>query len=143
VAALDRDATALAALVSTNQTEHDATQAAIASLPAPAATTVAAAVRTELTTELARIDAAISTRSTLQATDIPAGITPAQVWAHATRTLTETPGLTAGQAEQLRKVAQLHGVGAQLVVTETTRTAGDVQQTITTDADGNTTVTAA
>lgn len=140
-------ANALAALATANQAEHDATQAAIAAFPAPAAPPTpaqnAAAVRTELTTELARIDAAVSTRSTLQATDIPAGITPAQVWEHATRTLTETPGLTAGQAEQLRKVAQLHGVGAQLVVTETTRTAGDVQQTITTDADGNTTVSAA
>jgi hypothetical protein len=41
-------------------------------------------------------------------------------------------GLTAAQADQLRKVAQLHGVGAALVVTETSRTAGDVSQTIAT-----------
>jgi hypothetical protein len=41
-------------------------------------------------------------------------------------------GLTAAQAGQLRKVAQLHGVGAELVVTETSRTAGDVSQTIVT-----------
>jgi hypothetical protein len=47
------------------------------------------------------------------------------------------------QAEQLRKVAQLHGVGVALVVTETHRTAGDVVQTLTTDIDGNTTVSAA
>lgn len=131
-------ATALAALVITNQAEHDATQAAIAALPVPAmppsAATVATAVRAELTTELDRIDATISSRSTL---------TAAQVWSATTRTLTDSAGLTSGQAEQLRKVAQLHGVGAQLVVTETSRTAGDVSQTITTDDDGNTTVSAA
>ena len=103
----------------------------------------AAQVRTELTPELARIDVAVSTRSTLTAADIPAGLTATEVWTADTRTLTEATGLTTGQAEQLRKVAQLHGVGAQLVVTETTRTAGDVSQTLTTDDDGNTTVSAA
>jgi hypothetical protein len=72
---------------------------------------------------------------------VPAAVTAA-VWTNATRTLTETPGLTTGQAEQLRKMAQLHGVGAELVVTETTRTAGDVSQTITT-TDDQTTVSAA
>ena len=158
----------------------------------------AAATRLELATELGRIDAAISTRSTLaagaamtltaaydaaktaatqtsvnnlgspaQATTLatlasinqaehdatqtaiaalPAAPTAAanaaQVWGYATRTLTETPGLTTGQAEQLRKVAQLHGVGATLVVTETARTAGDVSQTITTTEE-QTTVSAA
>jgi hypothetical protein len=50
--------------------------------------------------------------------------------------------ITTGQAEQLRKVAQLHGVGATLVVTETTRTAGDVSQTIT-STEAQTTVSAA
>ena len=104
---------------------------------------VPTAVRTELFTELARIDDTISSRSTLTAGDIPAGLTATEVWAAPARTLTEAPGLTTGQAEQLRKVAQLHGVGAQLVVTETTRTAGDVSQTLTTDDDGNTTVSAA
>lgn len=67
---------------------------------------------------------------------------PAAVWANATRTLTETPGLPTTQAEQLRKMAQLHGIGAELVVTETARTAGDVSQTITT-TDEQTTVSAA
>jgi hypothetical protein len=105
-------------------------------------TAVPAAVRTELATELAHLDADVSSRSTLTAQDIPEGLTAAEVWTHTTRTLTETPGLTTGQAEQLRKVAQLHGIGAQLVVTETTRTAGDVSQTITT-TDDQTTVSAA
>lgn len=45
----------------------------------PTAATVASQVRTELATELGRLDAAVSTRSTL---------TAAQVWANATRSLT-------------------------------------------------------
>ena len=109
---------------------------------ATAVTAVPAAVRAELSTELARIDADISSRSTLTAQDIPQGLTSEQVWTHATRTLTETPGLTTGQADQLRKMAQLHGIGATLVVTETTRTAGDVSQTIT-STEAQTTVSAA
>ena len=104
---------------------------------------VPAAVRTELSAELGHLDADVSSRSTLTAQDIPEGLTASEVWAAADRTLTEAPGLTNTQAEQLRKVAQLHGVGAELVVTETTRTAGDVSQTLTTDDDGNTTVSAA
>lgn len=104
---------------------------------------VPGAVRTELATELGRIDAKVSTRSTLTAQDIPAGLTAAQVWGAETRTLTDAPGLTDTQAEQLRKVAQLHGVGVALEVTETSRTAGDVSQTITTAEDGSTTVSAA
>ena len=103
----------------------------------------AAQVRTELATELGRIDVAVSTRSTLTAQDIPEGLTATEVWSATTRTLTEAPGLTTDQAEQLRKVAQLHGVGVDLVVTETTRTAGDVSQTLTTDEAGSTTVSAA
>lgn len=103
----------------------------------------AAQVRTELATELGRIDVAVSTRSTLTAADVPEGLTAAEVWANSERTLTEAPGLTTGQAEQLRKVAQLHGVGVALVVTETSRTAGDVSQTLTTDEAGSTTVSAA
>ena len=59
-------ANALAALATANQAEHDATQAAIAALPAPAAPPTpaqnAAAVRTELAAELGRLDAAVSTR---------------------------------------------------------------------------------
>lgn len=73
-----------------------------------------------------------------KASDIPQGLTAADVWAATDRTLTETPGLTSTQAEQLRKVAQLHGVGAELVVTATSRTAGDVSQTITSTEDQTT-----
>lgn len=109
----------------------------------PSASSVASAVRTELSTELYCLDATVSSRSTLTASDIPEGLTADEVWASATRTLTEPAGLTTAQAEQLRKVAHLHGIGAQLAVTETSRIAGDVSQTITTDDDGNTTVSAA
>lgn len=45
----------------------------------PTADENADAVRTELATELGRIDAAVSTRSTLTAEDIPAGLTAAEV----------------------------------------------------------------
>lgn len=99
---------------------------------------IPAAVRTELATELGRVDVAVSTRSTLTAQDIPEGLTATEVWAATERTLTETPGLPTTQAEQLRKVAQLHGVGAELVVTATARTAGDVSQTITSTEDQTT-----
>jgi hypothetical protein len=99
---------------------------------------VPAAVRTELSAELGHLDADISSRSTLTAGDIPEGLTAAEVWAATDRTLTEAPGLTSTQAEQLRKVAQLHGVGAELVVTATSRTAGDVSQTITSTEDQTT-----
>lgn len=108
-------ATALAALASTNQAEHDATQAAISALPMPvtppSASAVAAAVRSELATELGRVDVAVSTRSTLAAIDINAG-------------------MTAMQSEQLRKIAALHGIGATLIVTPTSRSSGDVMQSI-------------
>ena len=108
--------------------------------PALDVAAMAAAVRAELATELARIDVATSSRSTLAAQDIPEGLTAAEVWSAPIRTLTEAPGLTSGQAEQLRKLAQLSGVGASLVVTPTTRVAGDVSQAITT-VDATTTVT--
>ena len=84
----------LTTLATANQAEHDATQTAIAALPAaPTAAANAAATRTELAAELA----------------------------------------------QVTKVAKLHGVGAALVVTPTTRVAGSVSQTITT-VDTTTTV---
>jgi hypothetical protein len=63
--------------------------------PAPA--TVATAVRTELAAELARVDVAVSTRSTLTPSQIPEGLTAAQVWGHSTRTLTEGAGITAAE----------------------------------------------
>lgn len=48
----------------------------------------------------------------------------------------------AAELAQLTKVSKLHGVGVPLVVTPTTRTAGDVTQTIATSGD-TTTVSAA
>jgi hypothetical protein len=104
---------------------------------APDASTVAGAVRTELATELGRLDVAVSTRSTLTAEDIPEGLTAAEVWAnpdrtltetapsgptaqdiweYADRTLTETAGLTPEQSAQLDAVAV--GVDALPTLTE-------------------------
>lgn len=125
-----------------------ASQASIDALPAapvpPGVDAIAAAVRQNLQIELGRMDAAVSTRSTLARQDLPAVLTAADVWAHTARTLTQAPAvLTTDQAEQLRKLAQLSGVGVPLVVTATQRTAGDVSQTISTGADGTTTVSAA
>jgi hypothetical protein len=59
---------------------------------------IPAAVRVELTPELERIDVAVSTRSTLTAT---------QVWAATTRELTQDVGLTTEQAAQLTNVETL------------------------------------
>lgn len=68
----------------------------------------------------------------------------AAVWAHASRTLTAAPtgsGLTVQQATELNEIFKLHGldIAAPLTVTATSRTAGDITQTIT-DASGTTTV---
>lgn len=76
----------------------------------PTAATTASAVRTNLATELGRIDAAISSRASSSAA-----------------------GLTTAQDTRLTKLANLHGIGATLVVTETTRTAGTVSQSIVTE----------
>jgi hypothetical protein len=62
----------------------------------PSAATIASQVRTELTTELGRIDAAISSRlapsgtlaTVTNLTNAPASVTPADIWSHATRTIT-------------------------------------------------------
>lgn len=67
----------------------------------------------------------------------------AAVWAYASRTLTgSTTALTPTQAAQLAEVWALHGLdpAAPLAVTETSRTAGTVAQTLATTA-GTTTVT--
>lgn len=56
----------LDALDTAQDVQHSATQSAISSIPAaPSASVNAAAVRTELTTELSRIDVAISTRNSV------------------------------------------------------------------------------
>lgn len=64
------------------------------------------------------------------------------VWGYATRGLTES-GLTDEQATQLLEIFKLHGldVGAPLVVTATSREAGDVSQTISDNGSGTVTVT--
>ena len=62
--------------------------------PALDVAAMAAAVRTNLAVELARIDVATSTRSTLTAGDVPAGLTAAQVWSAPARTLTSTSAPT-------------------------------------------------
>jgi hypothetical protein len=67
----------------------------------PTAAQNAAAVRTELATELGRMDSPISSRSTLTAQDIPQGLTAAQVWENASRTLTVAAGMTAEQEAAL------------------------------------------
>lgn len=54
------------------------------------AATIASAVRSNLSTELARIDAPISSRATPG--DLPAMITPADIWEYANRTLTSESG---------------------------------------------------
>jgi hypothetical protein len=62
----------------------------------PSASAIASQVRTELTTELNRIDAAISSRlapsgtlaTVTNLTNAPASVTPADIWSHATRTIT-------------------------------------------------------
>jgi hypothetical protein len=69
----------------------------------------------------------------------------AEVWSHISRTLTSAGagGATAAEIRaelsaeltQITKVSKLHGVGVDLVVTPTTRTAGDLAQTIATVGD--------
>jgi hypothetical protein len=56
----------------------------------------------------------------------------AAVWTYVTRTLTSAAGLTTEQATQLAEVHKIHGLktGVPLVVAPTTRTAGDVSQSI-------------
>lgn len=66
------------------------------------------------------------------------------VWAYATRTLTSSgaSGMTPEQAAQLAEIWRIHGLDSNgpLVVTPTSRTAGDVEQTVNT-AGATTTVT--
>ena len=76
-------------------------EAAIAGVTAPSASTVASAVRTELATELARVDAAISTRAT------PAKIPTADITAIKTTT-------DALNTDRLAQVSTVSTTGAQL-----------------------------
>jgi hypothetical protein len=75
---------------------------------APSASTVAGAVRTELATELGRLDASVSSRlspsgtlaTVTNLTNAPASVTPTDIWSHAARTLTSASGPTAIQIRQ-------------------------------------------
>ena len=75
---------------------------------APSASAVAGAVRTELGTELGRIDAAISSRlapsgtlaTVTNLTNAPASVTPSDIWSHSSRTLTTSSGPTAVEIRQ-------------------------------------------
>jgi hypothetical protein len=73
-----------------------------------ASTLTAPQVRTELSTELGRLDAAVSSRlapngtlaTVTNLTNAPASVTPSDIWSHATRTLTSASGPTAIQIRQ-------------------------------------------
>jgi hypothetical protein len=75
---------------------------------APSASSVAGAVRTELATELGRIDASVSSRlspsgtlaTVTNLTNAPASVTPSDIWSHSSRTLTTSSGPTAVQIRQ-------------------------------------------
>ena len=74
------DQSELVTLINTRASQ--ASVNAIPTTPAPTAAQNASQVRTELGTELARLDVAVSSRSTLTAGDIPAGLTAQQVWTY-------------------------------------------------------------
>lgn len=89
----------------------------------PTAITNAAAVRTNLATELARIDATISSRSTLTAANVRTELTP--------------------ELTQVTEVHKIHGldIANALTVTPTLRSAGAITQAITGDGTTSTIVT--
>ena len=89
----------------------------------PTAITNAAAVRTNLATELGRIDATISSRSTLTSANVRTELTP-----------------------ELTKVTEVHAIHGldianALTVTPTSRTSGAITQAISGDGTTNTVVT--
>lgn len=98
----------------------------------------------------ALVNSAVSYQNVVTGTALTAEQTAAAVWEAATRTLTASLDATAAQiaaqvraelsAElaQLTKVSKIHGIGVPLVVTPTSRTAGDLAQTITTVGDTTT-----
>ena len=94
---------------------------------APSASTVAGAVRTELATELGRLDASVSSRlspsgtlaTVTNLTNAPASVTPADIWSHATRTLTSASGPTAVEIRQ-----EIDANSTKLDVATSTRLAG-------------------
>lgn len=89
----------------------------------PTAITNADAVRTNLAIELGRIDATISSRSTLTAANVRTELTP--------------------ELTQITEVHAIHGldIANALTVTPTSRTSGAITQAITGDGTTNTVVT--
>jgi hypothetical protein len=98
-------------LVAAVRADLERTGGKIDSIPtssAPSASTVAGAVRTELATELGRLDASVSSRlspsgtlaTVTNLTNAPASVTPSDIWSHATRTLTSASGPTAVEIRQ-------------------------------------------
>lgn len=89
----------------------------------PTAITNASAVRTNLATELGRIDATISSRSTLTAANVRTELTP--------------------ELTQVTEVHKIHGldIATALTVTPTLRSAGAITQSITGDGTTSTIVT--
>ena len=89
----------------------------------PTAITNAAAVRTNLATELGRIDATISSRSTLTAANVRTELAP--------------------ELTEIGEIHAIHGLDLAnaLTVTPTSRTSGAITQAITGDGTTNTVVT--
>ena len=80
----------------------------VGTLAAATAGEIATAVRSELSVELGRLDASISSRlapsgtlaTVTNLTNAPASVTPSDIWSHATRTLTSASGPTAVEIRQ-------------------------------------------
>jgi hypothetical protein len=98
-------------LVAAIRSDLERTGGKIDSIPtssAPSASTVAGAVRTELATELGRLDASVSSRlspsgtlaTVTNLTNAPASVTPADIWDYNSRTLTSASGPTAVEIRQ-------------------------------------------
>lgn len=110
----------------------------IGTLTTPTASQVAAAVRTELATELGRIDAAISSRlapngtlaTVTNLTNAPASVTPADIWSHATRTIT---GGTVDTLTNAPTVPSASAIASQ-VRTELTTELGRIDAAVSTRA---------
>jgi hypothetical protein len=111
-------------------TNNDKTGYALATAP-PTASEVATQVRTELSTELARIDATVSSRSTLTAANVwehatrsltTFGTLVSDIWSNATRTLTAISD-SSGITTLLGRIAGTIRTSADDVTAETAQTA--------------------
>jgi hypothetical protein len=80
----------------------------VGTLASATAGEIATAVRSELSVELGRLDAAVSSRlapsgtlaTVTNLTNAPASVTPSDIWSHATRTLTSASGPTVVQIRE-------------------------------------------